>query len=177
MIERQRSSQICAMNSKKIWINQDYIGILFYQHGLCWCNQTKQTTKMKAPHKRKTKPLNIACWNVRTLLDRDKAPFPPKGRTAIVAMELARFNVLLEGQSCRRTEASRREFCHQKLPAEPTGQPEEEKGGSESDQQTAMAACYCRSMPNTNSWYQTQLSTSQNRISAPGSTLDPNAGI
>ena len=41
---------------------------------------------------RKTKKLTVAQWNVRTLLDREVANRPER-RTALVAMELAKYNI------------------------------------------------------------------------------------
>ncbi len=48
------------------------------------------------PRGRKTKvknKLSIASWNVRTLLDLAETPDRPHRRTALVALELARYNI------------------------------------------------------------------------------------
>ena len=53
--------------------------------------------RAKTNRKKKTKPLTLGTWNVRTLLDRkDKrknTDFQPERRTALVSKELSRYNI------------------------------------------------------------------------------------
>ncbi|KAF7246210.1 Craniofacial development protein 2 [Varanus komodoensis] len=51
-----------------------------------------RTTKLQTKQKSKVTPLTIGTWNVRTLQDNPSADQPER-RTALVARELARFNI------------------------------------------------------------------------------------
>ena len=51
---------------------------------MCGRNNKKKKTK--------TIPLKLGAWNVRTLMDRDVADRPQR-RTALIAQELARYNI------------------------------------------------------------------------------------
>ena len=59
--------------------------------------------KQRQTERKKTKPLTLGTWNVRTLLDRkDKrknTDFRPERRTALVSKELSRYNIDIAARS------------------------------------------------------------------------------